>query len=68
MSGLNFLLWTVAAVIILGVVVFIGASVYAYRKRKEMLDEYRKEHPSFMDRLKEAQSQQQELLRKQNKQ
>lgn len=66
MSGLNFLLWTIAALIILGVVTFICVCIFAYCKRNKMVEEYNKRHPSFMDRLKETQRKQEELLKREN--
>lgn len=67
MSGLNFLLWTIAAILILGVVVIIGGVIYAYIVRKRAIKEFGRE-PTFIDRLKKAQVEQEELLKKHNKQ
>ena len=66
MSGLNFLLWTIAVLIILGVVAFIGIGIFAYCKRNKMVEEYNKQHPSFLDRLKETQRKQEEMLKQAN--
>lgn len=62
MSGLNFLLWTIAAILILVVVVVISACVYAYHKRNQAIKEFGRE-PTFIDRLKKAQAEQEELLK-----
>lgn len=66
MSGLNFLLWTIAAILILVVVVVIAACVYAYHKRNQAIKEFGREL-TFIDRLKKAQAEQEELLKRHNK-
>ena len=66
MSGLTFLLWTIAAILILVVVVFIAACVFAYHKRNQAIKEFGRE-PTFIDRLKKAQAEQEALLKQQSK-
>lgn len=66
MSGLNFLLWTIAALLILGVVVFVAVCVFAYHKRNQAIKGFGRE-PTFIDRLKKAQVEQEELLKKQSR-
>lgn len=67
MSGLNFLLWTVAVLIILFVAAIVCFCIFAYCKRKKIVEEYNNRHPSWMDRLKEVQRQQEEALKQANK-
>lgn len=66
MSGLNFLLWTIAAILILVVVAIIMGCIFAYHKRNQAIKEFGKE-PTFIDRLKKAQAEQEELLKQHNK-
>ncbi len=68
MSGLNFLLWTIGVLIILGVIGFVGACIYGYRQRDKMVDEYNKHSRSLRSRLEEAKRKQEELIKQQNKQ
>ncbi len=68
MSGLNFLLWTIGVLIILGVIGFVGACIFAYCQRNKMVDNYNKRHPSLRSRLEEAKRKQEELIKQQNKQ
>lgn len=65
MSGLNFLLWTIAVILILGVVAFIVACIYGFHVRKRAMKEWQ-DRPSFADRLNEAKAQREELLKQQN--
>ncbi len=55
MSGLNFLLWTFAVILILGVVISVAVGVYAIRVRNRAIKEISK-RSGFMSRLKEAQA------------
>ena len=66
MSGLNFLLWTIAVILILGVVAFIVACIYGFHVRKRAMKEISK-RSGFMSRLKKVQAEQEELLKQQNK-
>lgn len=66
MSGLNFLLWTIVVILILGVVVIIGGIIYAHTVRKRAIEKFGKE-PTVWDRLKQAQAEQEELLKRHNK-
>jgi uncharacterized membrane protein len=66
MSGLNFLLWTIAVILILGVVIFVIISIYAYRARNRAIEKFKSE-PTIWDRLKEAQAEQEALLKQRNK-
>lgn len=66
MSGLNVLLWTIAVILMLGVVLFIAIGIFAYRKRNEAIKKWQ-EKPTWMDRLKEAQREQEELIKQQNR-
>ncbi|WP_289300062.1 hypothetical protein [Xylanibacter muris] len=66
MSGLNFLLWTIAVILILGVVIFVIISIYAYRVRNRAIEKFKSE-PTIWDKLKEAQAEQEALLKKHNK-
>lgn len=66
MSGLNFLLWTIAALLILGAVTFIAVCIYGIHVRKRAMKEWQ-DRPSFADRLNEAKAQREELLKHQNK-
>lgn len=60
MSGLNFLLWTIAVILILGVVIFVIISIYAYRVRNKVAKEIGN-RSGLMSRLKEAQAEQEAL-------
>ena len=66
MSGLNFLLWTIAVILILGVVIFVIVSIYAYRVRNRAIKKFKSE-PTIWDKLKEAQAEQEALLKQCNK-
>lgn len=66
MSGLNFLLWTIAAILILGVVIFVAFCIYAYHVRERVIKGLGKKQ-TFMDRLKEVQAEQEALLKQHNK-
>ncbi len=66
MSGLNFLLWTIAALLIFGALVFVVACIYGFHVRKRAMKEWQ-DRPSFADRLNEAKEQREELLKNQNK-
>lgn len=63
MSGLNVLLWTIAVILILGAVATVGVFIAAYVIRKKQIEKFGRE-PTLMDRLKEAQAAQEELMRK----
>lgn len=62
MSGLNFLLWTIAVILILGVVIFVAACIYGFYVRKRAIKEISK-RSGLMSRLKKVQAEQEELLK-----
>lgn len=62
MSGLNFLLWTIAALLIFGALAFVVACIYGFHVRKRAMKEWQ-DRPSFADRLNEAKDQREELLK-----
>ena len=64
MSGLNVLLWTIAVILMLGVVLFIAIGIFAYRKRNEAIKKWQSE-PTLWDKLNEAQREQEELIKQQ---
>lgn len=66
MSGLNFLLWTIGALLILGAVAFVVACIYGFYARKRAMKEWQ-DRSSFADRLNEAKAQREEILKQQNK-
>lgn len=65
MSGLNFLLWTIAVILILGVVAYVVGVIYICRVRNKVAKEIGN-RSGLMSRLKEAQAERETLL-KQNK-
>ncbi len=66
MSGLNFLLWTIAVILILGVVVMAICTICALCVRIKAIKEF-KNKPTIWDKLKEAQAEQEALLKRHNK-
>lgn len=63
MSGLNVLLWTISIILILGATIAVASFFIAIANRNKAA----KEAKGIMDRLHEAQTKQEELLRKANK-
>ncbi len=66
MSGLNFLLWTIAVILILGVVAYVVGVIYICRVRNKVAKEIGN-RSGLMSRLKEAQAEQEALLKQCNK-
>ena len=60
MSGLNFLLWTIAVILILGVVAYVVGVIYICRVRNKVAKEIGN-RSGLMSRLKEAQAEQEAL-------
>ncbi|WP_305156210.1 hypothetical protein [uncultured Muribaculum sp.] len=66
MSGLNFLLWTIAVILILGVVAYVVGVIYICRARNKAAKEIGN-RSGLMSRLKEVQAEQEALLKQRNK-
>lgn len=69
MSGLNFLLWTIAVLIILSVVIYMAkrifAIIYISKHKDELERQYRRQHPTIWDRLEEQKRLQEEMIKEQ---
>lgn len=68
MSGLNFLLWTIAVILILGVVIvviFVTVCINGFCARKRAFKKISK-RSGLMNRLKKAQAEREELLKRHN--